>query len=241
MAPPPPPPPSQLPQLPQLPQQYCCPPPGSCPAAALPQPSPSPCAVRKTPIRRVRCFTFARRPIDPSTPSSGMRSSYVRSIRRDGEQFLDELPGPYLRQRPEPRRAALPARPLRSPHTAPKGRRVVAPPRHRRAGTRTAIRYVWRADPSVRFPDPLGLTRDHLSVPPRPRPDPRPCRRADRFLPAAARPPGRGRRGLRGARGVPLPGPLCAEDRADREHALAALARANKILAKHHPKLPVTP
>ncbi|WSV44248.1 hypothetical protein OG462_35165 [Streptomyces sp. NBC_01077] len=36
-------------------------------------------------------------------------------------------------------------------------------------------------------------------------------------------------------------GPLCAEDRADREHALAALARANKILAKHHPKLPVMP
>ncbi|MBP2585865.1 hypothetical protein J3A78_006343 [Streptomyces sp. PvR006] len=36
-------------------------------------------------------------------------------------------------------------------------------------------------------------------------------------------------------------GPLCAEDRADREHALSALARANKILAKHHPKLPVTP
>ncbi|MER5963851.1 hypothetical protein [Streptomyces sp. NPDC002057] len=36
-------------------------------------------------------------------------------------------------------------------------------------------------------------------------------------------------------------GPLCAEDRADREHALAALARANKILAKHHPTLPVAP
>ncbi|MFH8724985.1 hypothetical protein [Streptomyces termitum] len=36
-------------------------------------------------------------------------------------------------------------------------------------------------------------------------------------------------------------GPLCAEDRADREHALAALARANKILAKHHPQLPVRP
>lgn len=35
-------------------------------------------------------------------------------------------------------------------------------------------------------------------------------------------------------------GPLCAEDRADRENALATLARANKILAKHHPKLPVT-
>ncbi|GGT95862.1 hypothetical protein GPZ77_28750 [Streptomyces sp. QHH-9511] len=36
-------------------------------------------------------------------------------------------------------------------------------------------------------------------------------------------------------------GPLCAEDRADREHALATLARANKILAKHHPLLPVRP
>lgn len=36
-------------------------------------------------------------------------------------------------------------------------------------------------------------------------------------------------------------GPLCAEDRADREHALAALARANKVLAKHHPLLPVVP
>ncbi|MFE9042395.1 MULTISPECIES: hypothetical protein [unclassified Streptomyces] len=36
-------------------------------------------------------------------------------------------------------------------------------------------------------------------------------------------------------------GPLCAEDRADREHALAVLARANKILAKHHPTLPVRP
>ncbi|MFG2332990.1 hypothetical protein ACGFMM_25670 [Streptomyces sp. NPDC048604] len=36
-------------------------------------------------------------------------------------------------------------------------------------------------------------------------------------------------------------GPLCAEDLADREHALAALARANKILAKHHPLLPVRP
>ncbi|GHG30587.1 hypothetical protein SNE510_41590 [Streptomyces sp. NE5-10] len=36
-------------------------------------------------------------------------------------------------------------------------------------------------------------------------------------------------------------GPLCAEDRADREHALAALARANKILARHHPTLPVRP
>nr|WP_188279140.1 hypothetical protein [Streptomyces sp. CBMA370] len=36
-------------------------------------------------------------------------------------------------------------------------------------------------------------------------------------------------------------GPLCSEDRADREHALAALARANKVLAKHHPQLPITP
>ncbi|MEU2508672.1 hypothetical protein ABZ621_28700 [Streptomyces sp. NPDC007863] len=36
-------------------------------------------------------------------------------------------------------------------------------------------------------------------------------------------------------------GPLCPEDLADREHALAALARANKILAKHHPTLPVRP
>ncbi|MER8043495.1 hypothetical protein [Streptomyces sp. NPDC094032] len=36
-------------------------------------------------------------------------------------------------------------------------------------------------------------------------------------------------------------GPLCAEDRADREHALAALARANKVLARHHPQLPVRP
>ncbi|BAU87210.1 hypothetical protein SLA_6342 [Streptomyces laurentii] len=36
-------------------------------------------------------------------------------------------------------------------------------------------------------------------------------------------------------------GPLCPEDRADREYALAALAKANKILAKHHPKLPVRP
>ncbi|MFE1267935.1 MULTISPECIES: hypothetical protein [unclassified Streptomyces] len=36
-------------------------------------------------------------------------------------------------------------------------------------------------------------------------------------------------------------GPLCAEDRADREHALSALARANKILARHHPTLPVRP
>lgn len=35
--------------------------------------------------------------------------------------------------------------------------------------------------------------------------------------------------------------PLCAEDMADREHALSVLARANKVLAKHHPQLPVTP
>ena len=36
-------------------------------------------------------------------------------------------------------------------------------------------------------------------------------------------------------------GPLCAEDQQDREQALAALARANKVLAKHHPQLPVRP
>ncbi|MFI9628500.1 hypothetical protein [Streptomyces sp. NPDC052042] len=34
---------------------------------------------------------------------------------------------------------------------------------------------------------------------------------------------------------------LCAEDRADREQALSELARANKILAAHHPRLPVRP
>jgi hypothetical protein len=31
------------------------------------------------------------------------------------------------------------------------------------------------------------------------------------------------------------------EDRADREHALAALARANKVLAAHHPRLVLRP
>ncbi|MEV6162817.1 hypothetical protein AB0L71_12980 [Streptomyces sp. NPDC052052] len=34
---------------------------------------------------------------------------------------------------------------------------------------------------------------------------------------------------------------LCVEDQADREQALAELARANKILAAHHPLLPVHP
>ncbi|WPW32548.1 hypothetical protein P6B95_37725 [Streptomyces atratus] len=34
---------------------------------------------------------------------------------------------------------------------------------------------------------------------------------------------------------------LCAEDQADREQALAELARTNKILAAHHPRLPVRP
>ncbi|MER5359282.1 hypothetical protein [Streptomyces sp. NPDC002785] len=34
---------------------------------------------------------------------------------------------------------------------------------------------------------------------------------------------------------------LCVEDQADREQALAELARANKILAAHHPRLPVRP
>lgn len=36
-------------------------------------------------------------------------------------------------------------------------------------------------------------------------------------------------------------GPLCAEDRADREHALATLARANKILAAYNPRLTIRP
>ncbi|GGT05364.1 MULTISPECIES: hypothetical protein [Streptomyces] len=36
-------------------------------------------------------------------------------------------------------------------------------------------------------------------------------------------------------------GPLCAEDRADREHALATLARANKVLAAYDPRLTVMP
>ncbi|MEV8456070.1 hypothetical protein AB0467_15705 [Streptomyces sp. NPDC052095] len=44
-------------------------------------------------------------------------------------------------------------------------------------------------------------------------------------------------REVRGFRG-PL---LCDEDRADREQALSELARANKILAAHHPRLPVRP
>lgn len=34
---------------------------------------------------------------------------------------------------------------------------------------------------------------------------------------------------------------LCDEDRADREQALSELARANKILAAHHPRLTVRP
>ncbi|MCX4790696.1 MULTISPECIES: hypothetical protein [unclassified Streptomyces] len=34
---------------------------------------------------------------------------------------------------------------------------------------------------------------------------------------------------------------LCAEDQADREQALSELARANKILAAHHPRLTVRP
>ncbi|GGT63283.1 hypothetical protein [Streptomyces purpureus] len=34
-------------------------------------------------------------------------------------------------------------------------------------------------------------------------------------------------------------GPLCGEDQADREHALSTLARANKVLAAYHPRLPV--
>ncbi|TLQ42686.1 hypothetical protein [Streptomyces marianii] len=36
-------------------------------------------------------------------------------------------------------------------------------------------------------------------------------------------------------------GPLCAEDQADREHALAALALSNKILAAYNPGLVVRP
>ncbi|MFD4143589.1 hypothetical protein OHS70_03830 [Streptomyces sp. NBC_00390] len=36
-------------------------------------------------------------------------------------------------------------------------------------------------------------------------------------------------------------GPLCAEDRADREHALSTLARANKVLAAYNPRLTVKP
>ncbi|MFC8272320.1 hypothetical protein ACFUJR_07210 [Streptomyces sp. NPDC057271] len=34
-------------------------------------------------------------------------------------------------------------------------------------------------------------------------------------------------------------GPLCSEDQADRETALSALARANKVLGKYHPLLSV--
>jgi hypothetical protein len=36
-------------------------------------------------------------------------------------------------------------------------------------------------------------------------------------------------------------GPLCNDDRADREHALATLARANKILAAYNPRLVFQP
>ncbi|MER7044897.1 MULTISPECIES: hypothetical protein [Streptomyces] len=36
-------------------------------------------------------------------------------------------------------------------------------------------------------------------------------------------------------------GPLCHEDRADREQALAALARANKVLAAYNPGLVIGP
>ena len=36
-------------------------------------------------------------------------------------------------------------------------------------------------------------------------------------------------------------GPLCTEDRADREHALSTLARANKVLAAYDPRLTVGP
>ncbi|MBT2392381.1 MULTISPECIES: hypothetical protein [Streptomyces] len=36
-------------------------------------------------------------------------------------------------------------------------------------------------------------------------------------------------------------GPLCAEDRADREHALSALALANKALAAYNPLLILKP
>ncbi|ORT55705.1 hypothetical protein [Streptomyces sp. CB03238] len=35
--------------------------------------------------------------------------------------------------------------------------------------------------------------------------------------------------------------PLCAEDQADREHALAALARANKVLGAYNPGLLLRP
>ncbi len=36
-------------------------------------------------------------------------------------------------------------------------------------------------------------------------------------------------------------GPLCAEDQADREYALSALARANKVLAAYNPGLVLRP
>ncbi|MFV2121706.1 hypothetical protein ACE14D_26045 [Streptomyces sp. Act-28] len=36
-------------------------------------------------------------------------------------------------------------------------------------------------------------------------------------------------------------GPMCQEDQADREHALAALARANKVLAAYNPGLVLRP
>jgi hypothetical protein len=36
-------------------------------------------------------------------------------------------------------------------------------------------------------------------------------------------------------------GPLCAEDRTDREHALSALALANKVLAAYNPLLILKP
>ncbi|WP_175410869.1 hypothetical protein [Streptomyces sp. TRM64462] len=36
-------------------------------------------------------------------------------------------------------------------------------------------------------------------------------------------------------------GPMCAEDQADREHALGALARANKVLAAYNPGLILRP
>ncbi|MFF3286539.1 hypothetical protein [Streptomyces sp. NPDC003023] len=36
-------------------------------------------------------------------------------------------------------------------------------------------------------------------------------------------------------------GPLRTEDRAEREHALSALARANKVLAAYDPRLTVGP
>lgn len=36
-------------------------------------------------------------------------------------------------------------------------------------------------------------------------------------------------------------GPLCNEDRADREHALSVLAQANKVLAAYNPRLVIRP